>query len=80
MSSEPYRDVRDADDRAKADVELVEVFVIGVLVSLVKIGAMAKVVMGVSFFSYVAFALCFTAALSNLDRVQIWREIQAATS
>ncbi len=59
---------------------MVEVFVIGVLVSLVKIGAMAKVVMGVSFFSYVAFALCFTAALSNLDRVQIWREIQAATS
>ena len=59
---------------------MVEVFVIGVLVSLVKIGAMAKVVLGVSFFSYVAFALCFTAALSNLDRFQLWREIEAIKS
>lgn len=58
---------------------MVEVFVIGVLVSLVKIGAMATVVLGISFWAYVGFALCFTAALAMLDRVQLWREIEATT-
>ncbi len=56
---------------------MVEVFVIGVLVSLVKIGAMATVVMGISFWSYVGFALCFTAMVANLDRFGLWREIEA---
>lgn len=58
---------------------MVEVFVIGVLVSLVKIGAMATVVLGISFWSYVAFAVTFTATLASLDRVQMWREIEACT-
>jgi paraquat-inducible protein A len=56
---------------------MVEVFVIGVLVSLVKIGAMATVVLGISFWAYVGFAVCFTASLSSLDRLQMWREIEA---
>lgn len=55
---------------------MVEVFVIGVMVSLVKIGAMAKVVIGISFWAYVGFALCFTAAIAALDRVQLWRDIE----
>lgn len=58
---------------------MVEVFVIGVMVSLVKIGAMAKVTIGISFWAYVGFALCFTAAIAALDRVQLWREIEEAT-
>jgi paraquat-inducible protein A len=59
---------------------MVEVFVIGVLVSLVKIGAMATVVLGISFWAYVGFALCFTATLASLDRLQMWREIEACSS
>lgn len=58
---------------------MVEVFVIGVLVSLVKIAAMASVVLGLSFWAYVAFAVCFTAAFSSLDRLEIWREIEACS-
>jgi paraquat-inducible protein A len=57
---------------------MVEVFLIGVLVSLVKIGALATVYLGISFWAYVAFAVCFTATLSSLDRVQMWREIEAS--
>jgi paraquat-inducible protein A len=56
---------------------MVEVFVIGVLVSLVKIAAMATVVMGISFWAYVAFAFVFTATLSCLDRFHMWRRIEA---
>ncbi len=55
---------------------MVEVFVIGVIVSLVKIGHMAHVILGISFWAYVAFALCFTAALTNLDRVRLWERIE----
>lgn len=56
---------------------MAEVFVIGVLVSLVKIAAMASVVLGISFWAYVGFAVSFTASLSSLDRFQVWREIEA---
>lgn len=59
---------------------MVEVFVIGVLVSLVKIGAMATVALGISFWAYVGFAVCFTASLANLDRLAMWREIEGRTS
>jgi len=59
---------------------MVEVYVIGVLVSLVKIQAMATVILGVSFWSYVCFAVCFTATLASLDRFQMWREIEACTT
>jgi paraquat-inducible protein A len=58
---------------------MVEVFVIGVIVSLVKIGAMATVILGLSFWAYVAFAIFFTATLTNLDRVQLWERIEALT-
>ena len=59
---------------------MVEVFVIGVIVSLVKIGAMATVILGISFWAYAAFALCFTAAFTNLDRVQLWERIEELTA
>ena len=59
---------------------MVEVFVIGVLVSLVKIGAMATVILGISFWAYVVFAICFIATLTNLDRVQLWERIEELTA
>jgi len=55
---------------------MVEVFVIGVLVSLVKIGAMATVVLGISFWAYVVFSICFISTLTNIDRVQLWERIE----
>jgi paraquat-inducible protein A len=59
---------------------MVEVFVIGVIVSLVKIAEMATVVLGISFWSYVGFGLCFVAALSSVDRLALWREIERCTA
>ncbi len=51
---------------------MVEVFLIGVLVSLIKIAAMAEVILGISFWAYIAFSVCLTAMLANLDRHQLW--------
>ena len=55
---------------------MVEVFVIGVIVSLVKLASMATMVLGISFWSYVAFSICMTAALSSLDRMYVWDSIE----
>ena len=55
---------------------MVEVFLVGVLVSFIKIAAMATVVFGMSFWAFVGFALCLTGALSVLDRHQLWSAIE----
>lgn len=55
---------------------MVEVFIIGVIVSLVKISSMATVTLGISFWAYAAFSICFTLAVSNLDRYQCWQTIE----
>jgi paraquat-inducible protein A len=54
---------------------MVEVFILGVLASLTKIASMATIVLGLSFWAYVAFTLCFLISLSALDRYQFWRTI-----
>jgi paraquat-inducible protein A len=59
---------------------MVEVFIIGVIVSLVKIAKMATVVLGLSFWGYVAFSILFTMAIAALDRYQVWQEIESLES
>ena len=56
---------------------MVEVFLIGVIVSLVKISAMATVVIGISFWAYAAFSICFILAVAGLDRFQCWEQIES---
>lgn len=58
---------------------MVEVFLIGVLVSFTKIASLATVTLGVSFWAFAGFAICLTAALACLDRHQLWRAIENAS-
>lgn len=55
---------------------MVEVFFIGVLVSLFKIAHMATVGIGIAFWSYAVFALFFTLMLSNLDTYHTWKRLE----
>ncbi len=55
---------------------MVEVFAIGVIVSLVKLAAMAKVTLGPSFWAYLAFTVLFLFAFSAMDRLAVWRDIE----
>jgi paraquat-inducible protein A len=55
---------------------MVDVFVIGVLVSLTKIAGMATVVIGISFWGYGAFAVFFVLAMSSLDTLQYWNQLE----
>jgi paraquat-inducible protein A len=55
---------------------MVEVFAIGVIVSLVKLAAMANVELGIAFWAYMVFALLFLRAFASLDRYTVWSRIE----
>jgi len=55
---------------------MVEVFLIGALVSIAKISSMASIALGVAFWCFIGFAVCTVASLACLDRVQLWRQIR----
>jgi paraquat-inducible protein A len=51
---------------------MVEIFLVAVLVSLVKIMSMADIGIGLSFYAYALFAICMTATLMYLDKHQLY--------
>ena len=54
---------------------MVEVFLIGMLVSLIKISSMADVILGLSFWAYVAFSVSMAGAMANMDYHNLWHRI-----
>lgn len=57
---------------------MVEVFLIGTLVTLIKIAGMADVVLGMSFWAYILFTLTMTGALFGLDRHTLWADLETS--
>ena len=51
---------------------MVEVFLLGVLVSLLKLGSLATLTLGTSFWAFVGVIVCLTAALATLDQREFW--------
>ncbi len=56
---------------------MIEVFLIGVLVSLMKLGSIATVTLGVAFWAFAGLIVCLTAALSAIDRRDLWEKLEA---
>ncbi|TMP63394.1 paraquat-inducible protein [Pseudoalteromonas sp. S1610] len=56
-----------------------EIFLIGVLVSMVKIMSLADVSFGTSFFAYVGFVVLYVSALTRLNRARLWSQVSPAT-
>ncbi len=54
---------------------MMEVFMIGILVSLVKLAGMAKIVPGISLWSFVLLIPVLAGATASLDSQLIWRRI-----
>jgi paraquat-inducible protein A len=50
---------------------MAEIFLVGVLVSLVKIMSMADIGLGLSFYAYIGFTLCLTVTLTYVDKHQL---------
>ena len=57
---------------------MVEVFVLGVLVSLLKLGKLATLTLGSSFWAFVGLIVCLTAALAAIDHLELWEKLEAA--
>jgi paraquat-inducible protein A len=55
---------------------MAEIFLIGILVSFVKIVEIADVSLGMSFWSYVLFTVCMTVVVLYLDKRELWQRIQ----
>jgi paraquat-inducible protein A len=54
---------------------MMEVFLIGILVSLVKLADMAKIVPGIALWSFVALIPVVAGAVSSLDSHLVWEQI-----
>lgn len=61
---------------ALAPWSMVEIFLIGTMVSLVKIASLATITLGMSFWSYIVFTLLMTLVLLHLDKVQVWSWVE----
>lgn len=57
---------------------MAEIYLIGILVSITKIASMATVIIGISFWAYVGFAICFTLTISKMDKCHFWQTLDAA--
>lgn len=55
---------------------MAEIFLIGILVSFVKIVSIADVSLGTSFWSYVLFTVCMTVVMLYPDRRMLWQRVQ----
>ena len=57
---------------------MVEVYLLGVLVSLLKLGKLATLSLGLSFWAFVGLIVCLASALSSIDHAELWKKIEAA--
>ena len=59
---------------------MIEVFLLGVLVSLLKLGKVADVHFGIGFWAFGALMLCMAAAVASIDRNELWDRLEVAKS
>jgi paraquat-inducible protein A len=57
---------------------MVEVFLLAVLVSLLKLDKLATLTLGTSFWAFVGVIVCLTAALAVIDQAELWEKLEAA--
>jgi len=58
---------------------MAEIFLIGILVSFIKIVSLADVALGLSFWSYSLFTVCMTVVILHIDKRELWRRIRVLT-
>lgn len=55
---------------------MAEIFLVGILVSFIKIVSIADVSLGMSFWSYALFTVCMTMVVLYLDRRELWERVR----
>jgi len=56
---------------------MTEVFMLGILVSLVKLAKLAQIIPGISLWAFVLLIITSAAQISVLDSHQVWEELEA---
>ena len=56
---------------------MAEIFLIGILVSFIKIVSIADVSLGVSFWSYVLFTVCMAVVMLYPDKRELWERVRS---
>ena len=59
---------------------MLEVFMLGVLVAVVKLGDLAILVIGPAFWSFAALIVCMAAATAVLDPFVVWNSLHSDDS
>lgn len=59
---------------------MVEVFLLGVIVSLLKLAKVAEVGFGIGFWSFAGVMLCMAGAVASIDRDELWDRLEVARS
>ena len=59
---------------------MAEIFLIGILVSFIKIVSLADVALGLSFWSYALFTVCMVVVVIHIDKRELWRRIGELTN
>ena len=54
---------------------MAEIFLIGILVSFIKIVSLADVALGLSFWSYALFTVCMVIVVMHIDKRELWRQV-----
>lgn len=57
---------------------MVEVFLLGVLVSLLKLAKVADVNFGLGFWAFAGVMMCMAAAVAGIDREELWDRLEVA--
>lgn len=55
---------------------MLEVYLLGALVSLLKLGKLATLTLGISFWAFVGLIVCLTAALAAIDYRELWTRLE----
>lgn len=56
---------------------MIEVFMLGVLVGMLKLSKLATVQLGISFWAFALLIVCVAASYSAIDRLDLWRRLEA---
>ncbi|MFD2258107.1 paraquat-inducible protein A [Luteolibacter algae] len=59
---------------------MIEVFLLGVLVSLLKLGHLAELHFGLGFWAFTALMFCMAAAVAAIDKRELWDRLEVAGS
>jgi paraquat-inducible protein A len=58
---------------------MIEVFLLGVLVSLLKLGKLAELHFGVGFWAFTILMFCMAAAVAAIDKRELWDRLEVAS-